>query len=271
MNILALVRDSGNLTKVVNYADKILAAGDSLFVLNIINVPGDIPTKPSGEVLDFCTEFDLSPFLNEQKQNEEWLSQVSVPEITVKTESAVGNQYSILKDRIDTNRIELVITSSAQTTEILDLIKKTKAGILHDQYNVPVLAFKEDSRCDGINSIGIVSDFENPSDFDLTVLRKIIQNTGGKCRQFAFCEDMSVTDALQKRMVEFSEYHQLGSLPNEVIKTEDKEYSVQELVKDSEIDMLVILDIHRHGLKRALRGDLESDLLNHTCTLILSY
>lgn len=271
MNILALVRNAVDLESVIDYLVRISPDTHAYHILNVINTPGDIPTKQNGEVLDQCTEFDLTPYHLERSRNKQWLEAGLASYPDVKFTVAVGNQYALLADHIRSGKVDMVLTSTELTDEREDLLSLTKAELLHRELTIPVLAFKCDRSEREINHIAVISDYLNPEQHDLSAFRSILQHTQAELGLYGFYQGDTGESELADRMDSFAAVHGLNKARKVMINASNKEKSVQRLVVEHAIDLLVVLDIQRHGMDRVLRGDLETDILNHTLVPILAY
>lgn len=271
MNILALAKDQAEKEAVVEYAQKVCTEDDHVILLHIVNVAGDIPTTKNGRVLEVCTEFDLSPYHQKKAENEAWVQNVSELPIIDHAEVIIGHRKAILKDHIEKKDIDLIITATEHSSESLDLIRKTKAGLIKNELNVPVLTFKCDRSKEEIKDIAIVSDFENPEAYDLKALKAIADRSDAKISLYSFSKDMHGEEELKTRMKAFSDTHGLEAPNFMVVAANDKKKTAQDLMMSFPLQLMVVLDIQRTGIKKILQGDLESDILNHTLIPILAY
>lgn len=270
MNVLAIVRSEEELKSVVDYAGKVTAKGDELHLVNIIHVHGDIPTTREGLVLDDCSEFDLSPYLKEKSEHELWMRSAFDSEIPIHRKVVVGDREKILTEYVAKNDIDLIITTTEQTTEALDIIRKTKADRLRRQLNLPVLAFKCDRSKEEIRNIAIVSDFSESDEYMMTIPKHIAQMENSIITLYSFCADPSEFGNTEQRMDNFILKHGLQGAEKVMLEAKNKEKSAQDLLMQYPIQLMVIMDFKRTGLKKLLKGDLESDMLNHTLVPILA-
>ncbi len=270
MNVLAIVRSENELKAVVDYAGKVTTDGDELHLVNVIHVHGDIPTTKDGMVLDDCSEFNLSPYHNEKKQNEVWIRNSFDEEIPMHRKVFIGDREKILNEYVDQYSIDLIVTSTEQTTEVLDIIRKTKAERLKKQLQLPILAFKCDRSGDQIRNIGIVSDFNNPKSYSMNIPNHIAQMEDSEITLYTFCSDSTEADEAKIRMATFIGHHQLKNAKTVVIEASQKEKSAQNLLMQYPIQLMVVMDFKRKGLGKLFKGELESDMLNHTLVPILA-
>ena len=271
MNILALVREQQDLAGILDYAKRISNEGDKVHLLNIIAVPGNIPSLSTGEMLDDCSEFDVSLYLKEQKTNENWLKNSDLGNYIAAAQVVVGNRYAILKNQVKTHNIDVVLTATKHTSRIEDFFKNTSAGIAHDKLAVPVLAFKCDRSHEEIKDIAIVSDFEHTEKENLDILKQIAAKSNATITLFGFAMDESHEILLKKKMQRFVTLHELPNMKQIIIHSTHKEKSAKELLFQYPMQLMVLLDLHRKGLNKILKGDLEKDLLNHQLIPILAY
>ncbi|MBT8195867.1 MAG: hypothetical protein KJO64_05535 [Bacteroidia bacterium] len=272
MNILALVRTKEDLTTITDYAKKVASDGDSIHILNIVNVSGNIPTKKdTGEIIDGCTEFDVSQYYNERRDNENWLKTADLGNYNSSVQAIVGSRYTILKNQEASLNIDLVITTTTQSSDTQDFFKYTTAGIVHDKLNVPVLALKCDRSKEDINDIAIVSDFTQTDLEDLSVLKHIASKSNASFTLYAFSMDKESDFELNERMDKFVQRQDLKNTKNVIIHTQSKERSASEMLMEYPIQLMVVLDIHRVGFSKIIKGSLEKDIMNRNLIPILAY
>jgi hypothetical protein len=105
----------------------------------------------------------------------------------------------------------------------------------------------------------------------LSAVRRIQEHNGSTVSLYGFCGDLSGSDEMKERMQNFASHHGLDVTDMVVIEANNKERSAQDLLMRYSIQLMVVLDIQRHGVARVLKGDLETDILNHTLVPILAY
>jgi hypothetical protein len=270
MKILALVHNATDLDDISDYVTKISSAQDSVCLLNIIPVHGDIPTKMNGQVLDMCTEFDLSMYYNEKRENEAWMKKTTLTSVC-ESHSVIGSRLPIITDYVKNHEIDVILTNTEATNELRDFFKKTKAGRIFDEMDVPVLAFKCERINDQVKDIAILSDFNDPAAYNLEIVKNLAQKSAANITLFGFSDSSSAEEMLEQKMETFLESHGLENCKKVILPSNNKAKSTQELLFEYPINLLVLLDINRIGMKKILKGDLASDILNHTLVPILAY
>lgn len=270
MKVLALVQNPSDLEDITDYVHKISSTGDQVCLLNIVKVHGDIPTKMNGQVLDMCTEFDLGMYHNERREHEIWMKETTITNIC-EIHAVIGNRVAIITDYVKNHDIDLILTSTEASNDLRDIFKKTKAGTIFDEFNVPVLAFKCERIKDKVEEIAILSDFNNPSAYDLEIVKSISNKSSANITLFGFGDSTSAYEMLDQKMDSFIQSHDLGQVKKVILETNNKAQSTQDLLFEYPINLLVLLDINRIGMKIIFKGDLASDILNHTLVPILAY
>jgi hypothetical protein len=100
MNILILLKNAHLDGSIVNFTASVFKNDAvKLHLLNLVEVNGEIPTKPNGEVLDFCTEFDLSGYHTTASKNLNYLSSIT-NKLIVSRKALVGNRIKLIQHYI---------------------------------------------------------------------------------------------------------------------------------------------------------------------------
>jgi hypothetical protein len=270
MKILALIRNPEELPQVEAYAQRVSGDDDLIHFAHLISVPGEVPTKKNGEVLDDCTEFDLTQYYNEAAMARRWMA--SGLQLENATHSVhIGRVEHMAKALVYEHEAHVILTSTEFTSESGDFFKESRGGLLLQNLDIPVLTFKCDRSKEHIETIAIVSDFRDEELMDLHVVKQIRENNGAKVVLHAFCENETEREEMESRMKAFTNEYGMGTTELIITATEDKEQAVADLIMEHRIQLMVVTDIHRKGLKRIIKGSLEKDILNHTLVPILAY
>lgn len=271
MKILILAKLDENDRIVQDFSDKFLQKDVDIHLLNAINIPSEIPLKINGEIIDVCTEYNLTKYYDQQKLNlsklNTYLSNLNV----VQRNTFIGNPLQIVKWYIKENNIDLVISGGHLTTQMEDIFSSSFAEHLLRSLAVPYLSIKGDSS--KIKNIAIVREFIDPSKRNLDLIKKMQDQFGAKIIFVKINIPNNSIDAeeLQQKMQLFAELNDLKNVEFLTINASLKESAIKDLIRDQKIDLLSLDHIHRDGISSFLRGDLRSDILNHVNIPIYVY
>ena len=118
--------------------------------------------------------------------------------------------------------------------------------------------------------IALLSDYEQEEEKNVPLVKELSKRTGAQITLYGFVQEETQKEILLSKMEHFTEKYALGPVHMEVIVSSTKEKSARALLSDKSIQLMVITDINRKGLKSLVKGNLEMDILNHTAIPILA-
>lgn len=271
MRVLLLINAEEELERSVSYATRISAATDEIHCLAIIPVSGDIPTQRNGQVLDVCTEFDLGPMQAEKAEMEQRLALLDMPDSWKSSQVLIGNRAGIISDQVASLSPDILLSATELSSQASDLFRHTHASELRKRFELPVMTYKCDRSKEAIHDIALISDYSPAAEIDIHLVRHIAATTGAHVSTYGFVAEEDDIDMMKARMNTFIAQHGLGEASPVVIVAKDKEKGAKDLLMSYPIQLMVLVDLHREGIRSLLKGDLESDILDHTAIPILAY
>ncbi len=273
MKVLLLAKMDDHDRVVENFAHKFMTKGFEIHVINVVSIPSEIPLKMNGEVIDVCTEYNLSKYYDKQKANNEQLQNFLSQ---VKTEfkgSLIGDPLNIVKHFVREKGIEFVISGGHLTSHTEDIFSNSFSNQLMQELSVPYLSIKGDEAEPSLKNIAIVREFVDPAKRNLELIQKLQEKLN--CRVILVKintpnSHMEETE-LRSKMEQFAQLNGLSNVEFLTIEGADKETTIRSLVESHHIDLLTLGHIHRNGISYFLRGDLRSDVLNHINVPIYMY
>lgn len=271
MRTLLLINTQEELHHSTAYASRISSSGDEIHLLVIIPVSGNIPTKRNGQVLDDCTDFDLSQFYTEQSTYQGKLDDLMSAHPITSAEVLIGERQAILSDQVKSIDPDIILTATELSTEAGDFFRNTHASEIRKSIHLPVLTYKCDRSSDEIKQIAIISDFAHDADADMELVKHIAEKSAAQITLYGFVNHEEEKPELEVRMDRFIASQGLANTNKVQVIAEDKEQGAQQLLMEYSIQLMVLCDIRRQGIKSLLLGNLEADILNHTAIPILAY
>jgi nucleotide-binding universal stress UspA family protein len=273
MKILILAKLDQQDEIVQNFANTFCMEDVEIDLLNIVQIPSEIPLKMNGEVIDVCTEYDLTKYYELQKKNYTQLTNYLTDFPLVKRSCFVGNALHIVKWYIQENKIDLVISGGHVTTKGEDVFSSSFANHLLQTLSVPYLSIKSKENNLSIDTIAIVREFNTPAKHNLEWLKKIQEKFNSKILlvKVNMTKNSSLETEMSNNMKRFAELNQLHNFDCITIHAKDKESAILELIKDRKIDLLSIGHLERNLINTFLRGDLRADILNHVQVPVYIY
>jgi nucleotide-binding universal stress UspA family protein len=274
MRVLVLSKMDDHDHVVNNFAEQHLSGDYELFLLNIVSIPSEIPLKMNGEVIDVCTEYNLSKYYDHQKKNQEqlhaYLTNCNVTERSAK----IGDPLHIVKWFVKENNIDLVVSGGHVTSHSEDVFSKSFSHQLMQQLSVPYLSVKNENVTQvKVNTIAVVREFVDPAKRNLEFINKVQAETGAKILLVKLNTPNSHMEAaeLKTKMDQFAQLNGLNNFEQVTIEASDKETAIKDLIQKHNVDLLTLGHLHRNGISSFLRGDLRSDVLNHINIPIYMY
>ena len=258
----------------LDYASRLVDRADgSLHLLNIISVPGDVPVKFDGEVLDNCTEFDLSGYLKEKEENQNKLNTYLPDKSFVHRASKVGDALHIINHCIETNHIDLIISGAHVSSTLEDVFSTTFADRLMHEVQVPYITLKCERGEKPVNHIGILREWKEPKQERLDMLKKLREKFDAQLTLFKINtpHDTQPEDLIIEQMKKFCEINGLEGADFKVVEAEDKVEGTKQLVAHHLVDLLALGHVKRKGAGAFLRGELKTDILNHVTVPMYLY
>lgn len=275
MKVLLLVKGDNKDKFVVDFANKInskLAA--EFHVLNVVSTPGDIPVKENGQILDDCSEFDLSEYISKQLNNKKYLLDTfSGVENLTRMDSLVGNPLNIISNYVQSNQIDLVFSGAHVTSTFEDLTSHSFAETLMHELDVPCLSLKCDRSWMEIERIGLVRDFKKPKVENLRVLKAIQKAFNAKLFIFKINTevDFQTDREVKLNMKKFTELNELSNVEYSIYCADSKEQGVNDIILDYGINIMALGQIDKKGIFSWFSSDLKTDVLNHVAAPLYMY
>lgn len=274
MKVLYLAKLDENDRIVERFTKELLGEGYEFHVVNIINLPGEIPLKMNGEVIDVCTEYNLSKYYEKQKINQTLIDEYLKDMNVLSRKAIIGNPLHYVKWFVKENNIDLVISGGHVTSQTEDLFSSSFANQLMQALPVPYLSIKDDT--DGtktLKTIAIVREFVDPAKRNLDLINDLVNKTNAKVLLVKLNTPNSHMEEgeLKQKMQLFADLNDLKNVEFVTVSASDKETAVKNLVSEHHVDLLTLGHIHRNGISSFLRGDLRADVLNHIKVPIYMY
>lgn len=273
MNVLILAKLDDKDGFVHDLALKFLNPDDNVFLLNIVTVPGDIPLKPSGEVLDVCTEFDLSRYLKEQERNMALLKEYRLPNINLYPMVKVGSAVGIVKHVLAESNIGVMFSGAHVSSVAEDVFSTTFADRLMHETTVPYITIKCDRSYSSFKHFALVRSFKEPKKENLEHLKALREKFGAKLSLVKVMDpgEHRTKEEIWAQMQLFCEKNGLEDVHFVFADGQNNAKRIQELVISHEIDLLALGHTRRPGIGAFVRGEMTTDVLNHVLVPLYIY
>lgn len=276
MNILALNKMGDIDTHVNSFASRLHhGLGGNLLALNVVSVPGEIPLKQNGQVLDFCTEFDLSGYAKKAVENEAIMQDAYKDIDNSEVKSLVGNPHRIIRHQAAVNNTDLIISGAHETTVFEDVFTHSFVHELMDTSGKPLLSLKCDRSDMVMDKIMIVGEFAQAVKENLSVIKSLIKafdlelilariNTPKKHGE---------KDEIIQEMTSYVNINKIEAKNVEFIISEAESAfdGVQSLINKHNPCISAFKQHSKNDQYSMLNGQLEANILNHVAAPILIY
>lgn len=274
MKVLVLAKLDDHDHIVQDFSKKFLREDAEIHLLNAVLIPSEIPLKMNGEVIDVCTEYNLSKYYDLQKVNQSCLDSYLEGMNVSNRKAFIGNPLQIVKWYVKENNIDLVISGGHVTTHREDVFSSSFANHLLQTLSVPYLSVKGDlNNSLEMNTIAIVREFVDPAKRNLDLIKTLRNKFHSKVLFVKINTPNNHMNEveLKQKMQLFAELNDLKDVEFVTINASEKENAIQDLIVNYKIDLLTLGHIHRNGISSFLRGDLRADVLNHVNIPIYMY
>jgi nucleotide-binding universal stress UspA family protein len=273
MKVLMLLKNNERDDWLIDFVEKLtLKAQEEITLLNMVVTPQEIPVKRNGEVLDFCTEFDLSGYHNEAKKNLDYLQTLMTDHNVINRMTKVGRPIAIVEDVLANGDFDLLVSDSHLTTAFQDLLIETCTSRLIEKTQIPYLTLKCDRRDQELKHIGLINEFDHPQKENLAVLNEIRKASGAKvCLVKIKTSDERLSDP--EIMANMNKFCELNNLEADklIYSAEDKEEGIKEVLKERDFSLLAIGNLNDNRGLSMFAGNLNANIVNHVTSPILIY
>lgn len=272
MKVLILAKLDANDQIVQDFSTKYLHQFTDIHVLNAIQIPSEIPLQMNGEIIEQCTEYDLTKYYTQQATNQEALASF-LPELTIQNKQCmIGDALKMVSWYVKQNNIDLVLSGGHLTTQTEDIFSSTFASHLMKTLSVPYLSIKGDTTgVTDISKIAIVREFLEPSTSNITFLKWMQEAFNSKIILVKLdtpqAESKEVN--LNQNMEMFVSQNKLTNVEFLTVKGETKQDAIEHLIRTEQIGILALG--HGNQAGSFLHGDLRTDILNHVNLPIYMY
>ena len=253
---------------VYDYTEKMASKMDlSVHVLNIVPVPADVPLQADGRVLDNCTEFDLSGYLEQQLENQLVLANLGMTYETAS--SIVGRPMPIIEAYVKANNIDLIISVAEISSGVKSLFTTTLSSQIIKEIGIPYLTLKCDRSWEEIQRIGLVGDFKHAEKRNLSVLKQL--QKAFKAAFYLFTintsnDFQSETDA-KRNMEEFARINGLSDVSYYIYSAKDKKSGIINIIVEYKINLMALGMVGHKGIF----GDFKREVVNEVATPLFTY
>lgn len=274
MKVLLLAKMDDHDRVVEKFASQFMKDDFEIHVLNVVPIPSEIPLKMNGEVIDVCTEYNLTKYYDKQKAHNTGLSDMLPMVETAFKASLIGDPLHIVKHYVREHSIELVISGGHLTNQTQDLFSTTFSNQLMQELSVPYLSIKGKANdAAELKTIALVREFVDPAKRNLDLIIHLQKKFNSRILLVKINTPNSHTEPseLKAKMTQFAELNGLANVEFLTVESADKESAIKSLIESHKVDLLTLGHLHRNGMSYFLRGDLRSDVLNHINIPIYMY
>ena len=241
MNILALAKMDEKDDYLFDFVKRISEKTDSrTCVLNIVETPGEVPVQMNGQILDNCTEFDLSGYIAKQKKR---LDQLEACPKLIGVDARkvmVGDPLSIIRNYIKDNKIDIVFSGAHLTTRTEEVFHETFASRIMEELKVPYLSIKCDRHDMNISKIAMVREFKAPKKVDLRLIKYLQSAFNAEIVLSCVVKRQDEREKAQEQMQKFVAVNELENATHTVVVDANYENGIKRLVIEQNISILAV-------------------------------
>lgn len=273
-NVLLLAKMDEKDEFLLHYAANIFKENDTtLHILNVVTVGGDIPLQMNGEVMENCTEFDLSGYEEEAKEHLKTLEAYSVNDLKIERYSKVGDGMQIIKHFIEEKGIELVLSGAHLSNKMEDIFSVTFASKLMQEVDIPLITLKCDRGNAPVDNIGILWPYDDEEAENLSLVKLLQESFDSKLTLFKIntSSEKHTLEEIIEHMQSFCDNNQLSNCNFQFIEANDEIDATKQMINNYHIDLLALGHIKRSAAGTFFKGELKTDILNHVLIPIYIY
>lgn len=273
MKVLVLLKNNEKDDWIIDFVEKLIPQADEeLTLLNIVVTPQEVPVKTNGEVLDVCTEYDLSGYHNTSKENLDYLSTVMTNHNVINRFSKVGRPIAIVEELVKNQSFDVLVAESQLMHGLRDRLMETCSTRLIDRTSIPFLTLKKNRRSEAFDSVAIIGDFIDPVKKDLTILKEIQKASNAK---FTLVKIKTPSEELsdEQIMENMEKFRQLNELIADslIYPSENKEDGVKSILKEKNFGLIALKSKKDPKGFSMFTDNLNADIVNHVDNPILIY
>lgn len=268
MKILALLKGDQRDHRIIRTLERLSSATDEVILLNVVHVNGEIPLKMNGEVLDVCTEFDLSGYRKEAEEATAEINKMIPTHDNYDVQAKVGNPLKIVLSSIKEFGAEFVVSGAHVTTHFEDLITDSFAAQLIKNIEVPYLTLNSEGAENNFENITIINQGSLP--VDLSIIELFQKRTGAKVHMIHY-QEIHEKPMDQAASDQYDDLCDCNNFQCKLKTIENIEKEISELVQNEDVGMLAYSDKHASDFNYSPQKSKGIDLVNHIDFSILIF
>lgn len=270
MKILVLLKGDERDQNVLKTLSQVSDEKDEVSVLHVVPVNGEVPLKENGQVLDFCTEFDLSSYYQEAQKSKEAISNLVTNKHNASIFSLVGNPIKISLWLIERKSIDLVISGAHLTSPLEEVLVDSFTTQIIQGTSVPYLTVTSTEDHVQFSRITVLSAEELRTNKNLSIISSLNQR---KALKVNFVH-LSISKPDENWKNEYEQVAKTLNLTNysiEHIETPSIEEASQALFLKDTTGLLAFSEEHMSGWGAKINVDHRTELVNHFDRSILIF
>lgn len=238
--------------------------------IHVLNVPDTVSVDASGKI-QTCGEIDLNYVISQKEIADRNLNNLkTLYGQHIQTHLVLGKITDSILNYSEANNFDLIVMGTKGAWGLKEKLSGSETQIIARKSETPLLSLMCDRSDLIIKNILLVHDYRNPTNNNLTLLKKLIKAFGAKVHLLQIVSKQTDTErtALIKLMDKYASENEISDYENHLLNDQDVENGVIHFNQMHEVD---IVCIGTHGKGSLFHASATEKLINHLFKPIISF
>lgn len=238
--------------------------------IHVLDVPDTVTIDANGKI-QTCGEIDINYVISQKEIADRKLNNLKVLYGEhIQTHLVLGKIINNIINYSETNKFDLIVMGTKGAWGLKEKLSGSETQIIARKSKIPLLSLMCDRSDLIIKNILLVHDYKNPTNDNLTLLKKLIKAFGAKVHQLQIVSDQTASENenLSARMNKYALENGITDYENHILKDVDVENGV---IHFNQMHAIDIVCIGTHGKGSLFHISATEKLINHLFKPIISF
>ncbi len=245
-----------------------------IYLVNVVDYPG-LSTAWSGGMnviggveppFDNLDEKFITNLLDRSKEElNSMVKKLNEDDVTIHEIVEIGNPYFVISEKIDQERINLVIMGSKGASGLEEMLIGSNTEKIVRHAKCPVITIKQKRDFSKIHKIAFASNFEGNQSHVVEELQKLQDIFEAKINlvKINTPNNFENTRTILKQMQDFVADYKIRNYTLNIYNDFMEEDGIIYFAQDTDADMIALATHGRTGVMHLLSGSIAEDVVNH--------
>lgn len=236
----------------------------------VLDVPDTVTIGANGAI-QTCGEIDINYVISQKEIADRKLNNLKILYGEhIQTHLVLGKITDNIINYSETNKFDLIVMGTKGAWGLKEKLSGSETQIIARKSKIPLLSLMCDRSDLIIKNILLVHDYKNPTDDNLTLLKKFIKAFGAKVHQLQIVSDQTAgeNENLSSRMDKYALENGITDYENHILRDVDVENGV---IHFNQMHAIDIVCIGTHGKGGLFHISAAEKLINHLFKPIISF